>query len=219
MMLNRPRLIQLLLLNIILISSVSAQSGFDLYFQGKLADIQGKEISNEAFDLAVQISRESDYTILYEIKTSASTDEQGWFGFTIPNMSQFLIEGGELALPVEIKMEILPNEQTNWMREGEGFMVSYTLSPFNDSTGNQLIMKRMEGSSLISHTEDHLYAFKDMDPFAYLLGGFLLSDHPPYRDQSLIDLQQWLLPESEDDGGVSRGVKGGFPTGGYYKKK
>ncbi|MEN8204344.1 MAG: hypothetical protein ABFS28_17245, partial [Bacteroidota bacterium] len=178
------------------------------------------EISDENFDLKVQITRISANEVLYEMKTSSSSDEGGWFGFNIPNMSQFLMEEGELKYPVEIKMEILPNDSTKWMREGEDFMVSYTLKPYADSVDNQLMMTRMEGSTLVVHSDKHLYAFKDLDPFAYLLGGFLITVPPPYIDSMLIDLKQWLSPDPEDEqGGASRGVKGGFPSGGYYKKK
>jgi len=77
----------------------------------------------------------------------------------------------------------------------------------------------MEGSELVVHTENHLFAFKDQYPFAYLTGGFLITDKPPVSTQSISDLQQWLLPVDQDeDGAPSRGVKGGFPAGGYYKK-
>jgi len=220
MNLNRLNLLALILIQLLLIIPASSQSIFDLYFQGRLADIQGKAIGNEQFDLAVKIIKKTNYKILYEINTSSSSDENGWFSFAIPNMSHFLLEEGEPTHSVEIKMEILPNESTKWMQEGEDFMVTYTLQPYRDSADNQLMMTRMEGSKLVKHSEDHLIAFKDRDPFAYLLGGFLIIDQAPSRDSSLLDLQQWLTPESgEEDGGVSRGVKGGFPSGGYYKKK
>ncbi len=63
-------------------------------------------------------------------------------------------------------------------------------------------------------------AFKDQDPFGYLLGGFLITDQPPLKPESTGDLQQWLSPENQDaEGGTSRGVKGAFPKGGYQKKK
>ena len=78
----------------------------------------------------------------------------------------------------------------------------------------------MEGTELDSYSEDHLYAFKDQYPFAYLTGGFLMTDQPPVTEQSIADLKQWLLPDDQnEDGTLSRGVKGGFPAGGYYKKK
>lgn len=99
-------------------------------------------------------------------------------------------------------------------------MVSYNLKPGQDKIDTQLIMTRLEGSTLLKHTEDHLFAFKDLDPFSYLLGGFLITDHPPLSDQSINDLKQWLSPEDQDiEGGVSRGVKGSFPSGGYKRKK
>lgn len=220
MKLNLPKVLSLLLLNLFLLSPASAQSVFDLCFQGKLADINGKEISNEHFDLAVQISRELDYKVLYEIKTSTSSDEGGWFGFSIPTISQFLMDDGELKHSVEIRLELVPNAETKWMKKGEDFMLSYTLKPYTDNTDYQLIMTRMEGSKLVMYSEDHLYAFKDQDPFAYLLGGFIITDQPAFSDTMLIYHKQWLSPVPGDEqGGASRGVKGGFPSGGYYKKK
>lgn len=220
MKLNLPKILSFLLLNLFLLTPTWSQSTFDLCFQGKLADINGKEISNEYFDLTVQISRGSDYEVLYEIKTSTSSDEGGWFGFSIPNMSQFLVEGGELKHPVEIKLELLPNRETKWMKSGEDFMLSYTLKPYTDNNDYQLMMTRMEGSKLAMYSEDHLYAFKDQDPFAYLLGGFMITDQPAFSDSLLIDHKQWLSPAPDDEqGGTSRGVKGVFPGGRYYKKK
>jgi len=220
MHLKLSRILLLLLVQFFLITPASAQSIFDLCFRGKLADIEGKEIKEEHFDLKVQITRVTAYETLYEFRTSSYSDSGGWFGFIIPGVSQFFMDETDSLHPVVIIMEILPNKETEWMREGEDFMVSYTLKPTVDSTGIQLMMTRMEGSKLEVHSEDHLFAFKDLDPFAYLLGGFLITDEPPFSDQSPLDLQQWLTPESGDeDGGVSRGVKGGFPSGGYYKKK
>lgn len=220
MNLSSPKIVLYVLLNLLLVTPLFAQSLFDLSFQGKLADIENKVIGNEDFDLIVQVTRQSGPEVLYEIKTSLASDENGWFGYTIPKISHFLMDGGEISNLVDIKMEILPNEKTKWMRKGEDFMVSYTLKAFRDSVDYQLMMTRMEGSKLVMHSEEHLFAFKDIDPFGYLLGGFLISDEPPISDQSLLDLQQWLIPEaSEETPQPSRGVKGDFPKGGYQKKK
>lgn len=220
MNLNWPRVFLLVLMQSLFFYTASAQSKFDLCFRGLLADIEGEKIPEEHFDLKVQVSKVSAYEILYEFNTATYTDSGGWFGFIIPRMSQFLMEGNELSHPVEIRMEILPNKDTKWVREGEDFMVSYSLKPGSDDAENKLIMTRMEGSELEGHSEEHLCAFKDLDPFAYLLGGFLITDEPPFKNQSLLDLQQWLSPDQEDEEGeTSRGVKGGFPSGGYYKKK
>jgi hypothetical protein len=69
------------------------------------------------------------------------------------------------------------------------------------------------------HSEEHLFAFKDLYPFAYLTGGFLMTDTPPISAQSLADLREWLTPDALDENDdTSRGVKGGFPVGGYHKK-
>jgi hypothetical protein len=193
---------------------------FDLCFRGLLADIEGEKIPEEHFDLRIQVSKASAYEIVYEYHTASYTDSGGWFGFIIPRMSQLLMEGDKVLHPVDLRMEILPNKDTKWMKEGEDFMVSYSLKPGSNDAENKLTITRMEGSKLEVYTEEHLYAFKDLEPFAYLLGGFLITDEPPFKDQSLLDLQQWLSPEQEEkEGDASRGVKGGFPSGGYYKKK
>jgi len=50
------------------------------------------------------------------------------------------------------------------------------------------------------------------------MGGFLLSDAPPIDQNSVGDLRQWIVPDPTDSGAATRGVKGGFPKGGYRKK-
>jgi hypothetical protein len=220
MSLIKRRISTIVLAQLLILASASGQQMYEMKFAGKLADIQGKAICNEAFNLSVQLTREGDYNILFEIDTTASSDDEGWFEYSISEISQYLLKEYGHTHPVVIKMELLPNEKTKWMKEGEDFMVSYTLKPAQDSINNQLTMTRLEGSTLLKHTEDHLLAFKDLDPFSYLLGGFLITDHPPMGDQSTSDLKQWLSPEDQDiEGGVSRGVKGSFPSGGYKHKK
>ena len=220
MSLIKRRISTLLLAQLLILATASAQQICEMKFVGKLADIQGKAICNEAFDLSVQLTREGDYKILFEIDTSASTDNEGWFEYTISEISQYLLKEDGHTHPMVIRMELLPNEKTKWMKEGEDFMVFYTLKTATDSMDTQLIMTRLEGSTLLKHAEDHLLAFKDSDPFSYLLGGFLITDNPPMGDQSISDLKQWLSPEDQDiEGGASRGVKGSFPSGGYKPKK
>ena len=216
----KRRISTLLLAHLLILATASGQHIYEMKFAGKLADIQGKAIGNEAFNLSVQLTREGDYKILFEIDTLASTDDEGWFEYTISDISQYLLKEDGHTHPMVIKMELLPNEKTKWMKEGEDFMVSYTLKPALGSIDNQLIMTRLEGSTLLKHTENYLIAFKDLDPFSYLLGGFLITDNPPMGDQSISDLKQWLTPEDLDiEGGASRGVKGSFPSGGYKRKK
>jgi hypothetical protein len=220
MHLNQPRILLLLFALCVVFPPASAQASFELCFRGKLADIEGEHISQEHFDLKVQISKKHASEILYAFRTSTYSDEDGWFGFVIPALSGYLPDGNEHMQPLNISLEILPNKDTEWMREGDDFLVSYTLKPYPDSAGSTFVMMRMEGSELQVHSEEHLYAFKDLDPFAYLLGGFLITDHPPLSDQNLMDLQQWLSPDpAGEEGETSRGVKGSFPSGGYYKKK
>lgn len=220
MNLKTKKLILLSLVFIVAIGSILGQSAYDLSFQGLLADIQGNSISNEPFDLTVQLKPASGQETLFEFSSSTKTDENGWFGFTISEISRFLLKNGEISETLVVRMEFLPNDNTKWMQKGDDFMVTYTLSPNIVDNSNQLKITRMEGTDLMVFSEDHLYAFKDQYPFAYLTGGFLMTDQPPVTDQSIADLKQWLLPDEEDDvGAASRGVKGGFPAGGYYKKK
>ena len=220
MSLIKRRIFTLLLAHLLILVSASAQYNYEMKFAGRLADIQGKAICNEAFDLSVQLTREGDYKVFFEIDTSASSNNEGWFEYTISEISQYLLKEDGHTHPMVIRMELLPNEKTKWMKEGEDFMVFYILEPATDSINTQLTMTRLEGSTLLKHTEDHLVAFKDLDPFSYLLGGFLITDQPPMGDQSISDLKQWLSPEDQDiEGGASRGVKGSFPSGGYKPKK
>ena len=219
MSLIKHRIFTLLLAHLLILTTASGQHIYEMKFAGKLADIQGKAIGNEAFNLSVQLTREGDYRILFEVDTT-TTDNEGWFEYTISDISQYLLNDDGHTHPMVIKMELLPNEKTKWMKEGEDFMVSYTLKPALGSIDNQLIMTRLEGSTLLKHTENHLTAFKDLDPFSFLLGGFLITDQPPMGDQSISDLKEWLTPEDQDiEGGASRGVKGSFPSGGYKRKK
>ena len=220
MNLNKKQLFILPVAIIATIGTLIGQPTYDLNFQGMLADIQGNSISDEPFDLTVQLRPESGQDILFEFSSSTTTDEGGWFGFTISEISRYLLKNGQLSESVVVRMEFVPTENTKWMRKGEDFMVTYTVAPDKEQDSKQLKITRMEGSELVIHAEDNLYAFKDQYPFAYLTGGFLMTDKPPVTDQSVADLKQWLKPENHDgDRAASRGVKGGFPAGGYYKKK
>ena len=213
---------KLFLLSAVLIAGlgiVLGQPAYDLNFQGMLADIQGKSISNDQFNLSVQLKPESNQGVLFEFNSLTMTDENGWFGFTISEISRYLRKGSELSETLIVRLEVLPNDHTKFLRKGDDFMVTYTLSPYEENNSTQLKITRIEGSELDSYSEDHLYAFKDVYPFAYLTGGFIMTDQPPVSEQSIADLKQWLKPDENDDGAQSRGVKGGFPAGGYYKKK
>lgn len=193
---------------------------YDLNFQGVLNDIEGNRIINESFNLSVQLKRESGSETLFEFSSIAKTDQEGWFGFNISEISRFLKEGEPFADPISITMEFLPDDNTKWLKKGEVFKLSYSLVSRQLNEAQSLEMTRMEGSELMVHSEDHLLAFKDKYPFAQLTGGFLLTDQPPLNADLISMLKQWIMPEDgEDVGEASRGVKGGFPTGGYHKKK
>ncbi len=195
------------------------QSRYDLNFQGMLSDIQGTHINNESFDLTVQVLAGESGEVLFEFSSTTATDDLGWFGFTISEISRYVMEGNKPVHPAVIRIRLEPNEETRWLETGEDFLVTYTLSPAKMGNSTHLKITRMEGSELMVHSEDHLFAFKDQYPFAYLTGGFLMTDQIPVSQQSIADLKHWLMPHDEEgDGSTSRGVKGGFPKGGYYKK-
>ncbi len=200
-----------------LLGSAIGQGNMDLNFQGLFSDSQGKSISNEEFNLNVQVLSVADKNILWESEMSAKTDEDGWFGFSINMISRLLHSDGQYKT-LEIRLNLAPNEKTRWLREGDDFMVSYNLTPVDDGGNVKFEMTRIEGSELVYHHEDHLHAFKDQYPYYYLTGGFIITV-PPIETGSLADLRQWISPDSSSEvGTASRGVKGGFPKGGYRKK-
>lgn len=200
--------------------TVMGQAVYDLNFQGLLSDIEGNRVANESFDLRVELSQAPGSETLFEFSSATQSDQEGWIGFTISEISRFLKGTEPFADPLLIKMEFTPNSSTKWIKTGEDFMLSYTLKSNTEEGKTSLQMTRMEGSKLQVHAEDHLHAFKDEYPFAYLTGGFLLSDQPPVDHELINDLKKWIVPdESDEEGAASRGVKGGFPTGGYYRKK
>jgi len=202
------------------IAPIWGQSGYHLSFQGLLTGIEGERISNEQFDLKVQLKHKSDQDLLFEFDSSVTTDPEGWFGYSIEGISSYILTDGIPGTPLVIKMEFMPNNNTGWIGQNEDFMVTYTLSPYQKENIIEMKIIRMEGSALIAHSEEHFYVFKDQIPFAYLTGGFLIADHHPPDNQLVEDLKIWISP-SEEPGpeAVSRGVKGGFPTGGYHRKK
>jgi len=201
------------------IGPLMGQAVYDLNFQGLLKDMEGNRIANESFELSVQVNGASGSETLFEFTSSTQSNPEGWFGFNISEISRFLKNGELFSDPVLINMVLLPNSSTKWIKQGEKFELSYTLSSQQSGQTREIEMTRMEGSKLMLHSEDHLHAFKDQYPFAYLTGGFLLTDLPPLSSEVIEDLQQWILPEEAEEGAGSRGVKGGFPTGGYYRKK
>ncbi len=194
------------------------QAAIDLNFQGLLID-SGEKIANENFDFTVKlISSESGKSELWSYSGAISTDEDGWLTFSIPEISRYLNMKGDEKNSVVIRLEFLPNTHTKWLNQGEDFLVTYTISPTMKDDAIYLKMSRMEGTELTVHLEDHLYAFKDDYPFAYLTGGFLLTDAPPLDKTSIDDLRQWISPDSSESESTTRGVKGGFPKGGYRKR-
>jgi len=218
MKLRKNTLLPLMLICFISSGITLAQTNHELSFHGILVDIQGQPICNDQFDLTIKLLHESEQEALYLFRSSFATDEQGWYGFTIGAISRYFLDGGEFSKKVLLQIEFLPNEHTKWMEEGDDFSVTYTIHPLLMDQNLEFKITRMEGSELVFHSEDHLFAFKDQDPFAYLLGGFLMTDQPPVSHQFILDLKQWMSPHSMEDAD-SRGIKGGFPAGGYHRKK
>lgn len=197
------------------LGSMSGQTRYELSFQGHLADIEGTAIHEDTFTLTVSLRRINDREVRFRFTSEAVTDREGWFGFNIDNVAEFMIEEDGSWEPIVLQMEFMPNPHTDWMKEGNDFLVTYLIEP--SKTDDAIFqMTRMEGSGLDVYAETHLHAFRDIYPFAYLKGGFLITDRPPVDSLSIADLRQWMTPEEED---TSRGIKGGFPVGGYRKKK
>jgi len=199
--------------------TASGQTTIDLNFQGLLTDSNKDLIPGATFDFKVKlVSPEPGKAALWSHSEVISTDEDGWFSFSIPEISQYLDMDEDVHKSVVIRLDFIPNSKTTWLQKGEDLMVTYTLAPTKRDDVLYLKMLRMEGSELTVHLEDHLYAFKDEYPFAYLTGGFLLTDTPPINKSSLDDLKQWMLPEPSEKGSATRGVRGSFPKGSYRKR-
>lgn len=217
-----PRKKQITLIMAVLFAlclSAFSQAEIELNFQGMLTNAAGEKLAAESFNFTVKlISPDPGHTELWSYSDAATTDENGWIDFSIPEISKHLFMEDDVKNSVVIRLEFLPNSQSSWMSEGEDFMVTYTLTPTMKEDVIYLKMSRMEGSELTVHLEDHLYAFKDEYPFAYLTGGFLLTDAPPLSQNSIKDLKQWIVPDPTANEAATRGVKGAFPKGGYRKR-
>lgn len=201
------------------ILATSGQATIELNFQGLLTGSSGEKLINESFEFTAKlISSEPGKSELWNYSASTSTDEDGWLTFSIPEISQYLNMEGEERNSIVIQLEFTPNSNTKWLAQGENFLVTYALIPSMKDDAIYLKMSRMDSSELTVHLEDHLYAFKDDYPYAFLTSGFLLTDSPPLTKSSLDDLRQWISPDSSKDDPASRGVKGGFPKGGYHKR-
>lgn len=199
--------------------SASGQPTIEMNFQGMLTNGEGNAIINEHFDLNVKLlSAKQGEPELWSRMSVNQTDRNGWFSFTVPDVSAYLMGEDEINNTVVISLEFLPNDMTSWLKKGQDFMVSYTLTPTLKDDAIYLKMSRMEGSELTDLLQENLYMFKDDYPFAYLTGGFLLSDAPPIDEESTEGLRQWISPDP-DAGTSTRGVKGGFPKAGYSRKR
>ena len=200
------------------VGSITGQTGYQLNFQGLLADIEGHAIIEDTFRLTIHLRGINDSENLFEHDSIVATDKEGWFAFTIDHVTKYMMSEDGTWKPILLQLEFNPDTHTEWLDQGSDFLVTYTLEP-SKSAGALFQMTRMEGSSLEVYSETHLHAFRDLYPFAYLTGGFLITDQPPIDSLSVADLRQWLTPGELDEEDTSRGIKGGFPVGGYRKKK
>ena len=116
-----------------LLLTVFGQAAIDLNFQGLLTDIQGEKMAVNNFDFTVKlISSESGKSELWSYSGAISTDEDGWFSFSIPEISRYLDLKGDDKNSVVIRLEFLPNTNTKWLKQGEDFLVTYTLSSHHE---------------------------------------------------------------------------------------
>jgi len=114
----RRKHIQILIIMIFsTLSTLSAQVTYDLNFQGILADINGKPITNESFDLKVELRYPSVTETLLSFSETTLADENGWFGFNIDEVSRFLAVEKNAKSQVVIRLDIIPNSQTRWIGE------------------------------------------------------------------------------------------------------
>jgi len=194
--------------------SVLAQTSIAMNFQGLLKDRDGAHIVSESFDLTVKLMNpEKAASELWMREGEISTDKEGWLSFSVEDIVPFLNEG-QATQTLIIWLEFMPNNKTHWLNEGESLMLNYTLTATYKNEGIGLTMKRIEGSDLTYDIDSQLYAFKDEYPYANLTGGFILTDEPPLYDGAVNDLRLWMLPPPSE----TRGVRGGFPKGGYRKR-
>ena len=109
---------------------VSAQQDIDLTFQGMLSDVYGNRISNEQFNLSVRLLSVPGNDLLWQNQSAVKTDEEGWFGFTIPAISEYLGTNGRMEVPVIIRMEFLSGAGSGWISQGDEFTVPTPSLPF-----------------------------------------------------------------------------------------
>jgi len=195
------------------------QTALELRFQGLMTDANGMRISEDPFEMTVKLMNAAPgQTELWKLSSQVQTDEAGWIAFTIPDIAPYILNNGSTGEAVVITLEFFPIDKTRWLARGDDFMVSYTLTPSIKGNSIDLKMTRMEGSELTDHFADHLSVFKDEYPFAYITGGFLLSDALPVSETTMLDLREWIAPSQEEGQTATRGVRKGFPQGGATRK-
>lgn len=191
------------------------QSQLELNIQGLLSD-KGELIADDQFNLLVNLdSPDAEGEILWSYSEHVSSNASGWFGLSIPEISQYLDIEGDAQAPLRITMKFSPNSNTKWNISGGELVVIYNILPDSGNNPENMKISRDDGVELIAH--DQFLAFKDIYPYAYLTSGFLFTDTPPVTVEDKENLRQWISPEPTDPDST-RGVKGGFPKGGYRKK-
>lgn len=90
-----------------------SQSQIELSVQCLLSDA-GEKITNEQFELNVKLNYTGENENLWQYSETRTTDESGWFNFSIPAISQYLDLEGNAQKPLIITMRFLPTSYTKW---------------------------------------------------------------------------------------------------------
>ena len=204
------------LIMVLSVIPVISQGSLQLNFQGMMKDINENIIREDEFDLSVKVLEEPSGKTLWESKYSMKTDNNGWFGFEIDEFESFF--KGEQKEELTVHFGLFPTERSRWIEKDSDFMVTYTIKKVIRNDSLLFTITRLEGTELLfSQFEDVLF-FNDSFPFAYLLGGFMLSVNT--TDANLSNLRSVISGDDPAPEEVrSRGMKGGFAVGGYRKNQ
>jgi hypothetical protein len=193
---------------------IQAQGTIQLHFEGQMMNISQEAIKSDEFKLVIKIREGMSREAIYELRILKKTDQEGWFGFTIGDFHELLYKDQASVLTVDL--EFYPTPESHWIEQGEDFIVKYDLKKVIRNDSLLIEIERIEGSKgpklEFFASGERLY-FYDTYPFAYLQGGFA------FTFMELNDtgkLRSYISGENEVK---SRGIKGGFPVGGYRKNK
>ncbi|MBN1132763.1 MAG: hypothetical protein JXR52_05865 [Bacteroidales bacterium] len=204
------RLLYLSLIIAAVTAPLKAQKFLQLNYQGILS-AGDERIAQNPFNLNVKVLNQSGDRVLWKETFSLTTDSQGWFGFEINDFDRFFNPESNVSL-LSVKMELAPSVSSTWK---EGLSVAYSITRLFENDSVFFKISRMDESELTFLEYQDALFYRDMYPFIYLQGGFMLSlDETP--DQ-LNSLRMSIEGDSAAAGEKvkSRGLKGGFAVGGY----